>query len=308
MVEEWIDAGTGGGGVWLGEDGSERAERVRKQRIWPFKSPIYRAFGGEFGDIRAIFRPRVSLFVRVRAHLQPRLLVTEGGCRAGLPSLSRIRFSSSLCRQRGWGTLGDGGGGGQQRIFFFPQLGRTRGRTCQIRWSSRSEVGLALTVCIIRGRGGVRSSRGARAVLGSYWLLLGPSLPPLHVTTLLPRAPRQGLFADPERCSLGFTWENIPRFVHKGCQCLRACVRACVLGGEGTGGGGRAVLSIKMPALCFHTVEQRAGPVEDDTARAQARSARTASSDQYGLMPFLVRLERCCEPSAEPVQPSMIFP
>lgn len=36
--------------------GSEqRAERVRNQRIWPFKSPIYGAFGGEFGDIRVFF-------------------------------------------------------------------------------------------------------------------------------------------------------------------------------------------------------------------------------------------------------------
>lgn len=113
----------------------------------------------------------------------------------------------------------------------------------------------------------MRFSHGARSVLGSYWLLPGPSLPPpKHVTTLLPRAPRQGLFADPELCSLGFTWENIPSFVHKDCQCLRACVRACVLEGERERGGGQAVLSFKMPALCFHTVEQRAGPVEDDTA------------------------------------------
>lgn len=172
------------------------------------------------------------------------------------------------------GLGGRGGGGGQQRIFFSPQLGRTRGRTCQIRWLSHAEVGLTLTVCM-------GSGHGARSVLGSYRLLPGPSLPPpQHVTTLLPRAPRQGLFADPERCSLGFAWENIPSFVHKDCQCLRACVCAfvCWRERERGSGGGQAVLSIKMPALCFHTVEQRAGPVEDDTApkRGPDQRARPA--------------------------------
>lgn len=29
---------------------------------------------------------------------------------------------------------------------------------------------------------------------------------------------------------------------------------------------GHAVLSIKMPALCFHTVEQQAGPIAEDMA------------------------------------------
>lgn len=99
----------------------------------------------------------------------------------------------------------------------------------------------------------MRFSRGARSVLGSYWLLPGPSLPPpQHVTTLLPRAPRQGLFADPERCSLGFTWENIPSFVHKDCQCLRACVRACVLEGERERGD-----KLFYPSKCPHCVFTR---------------------------------------------------
>lgn len=185
----------------------------------------------------------------------------------GCPRCHESGFPHPFAGREGgedWGTEG----GGQQRIFFSTARQDTR-RTCQIRWISHAEVGLTLTVCIIREGSGMRFSHGARSVLGSYWLLLGPSLPPpQHVTTLLPRAPRQGLFADPERCSLGLTWENIPSFVHKDCQCLRACVRAraLVCWRERERGGGQTVLSIKMPALCFHTVEQRAGPVEDDTA------------------------------------------
>lgn len=132
----------------------------------------------------------------------------------------------------------------------------------------------------------MRFSHGARSVLGSYWLLLGPSLPPpKHVTTLLPRAPRQGLFADPERCSLGFTWENIPSFVHKDCQCLRACVRACVLEGEGAGGTGCSIHQNARIVFSHGGAASRACRGRHG-AKAQARSARTASSDQYGLMPF----------------------
>lgn len=57
MVEEWIDAGNGGEAFGTAKTGSERAERGRAQRIWPFKLPIYGAYGGEFGDIRVIFVP-----------------------------------------------------------------------------------------------------------------------------------------------------------------------------------------------------------------------------------------------------------
>lgn len=53
-------------------------------------------------------------------------------------------------------------------------------------------------------------------------------------------------------------------FVHKNCQCVCVCVYARVCKREGEGKRGQAVLSIKMPALYFHTAEQRAGPVEED--------------------------------------------
>lgn len=200
----------------------------------------------------------------------------------GYPRCHESGFPHPFAGREGgedWGTGGTGGEEVSRGFFFSPQLGRTRGRTCQIRWLSHAEVGLTLTVCM-------GSGHGARSVLGSYRLLPGPSLPPpQHVTTLLPRAPRQGLFADPERCSLGFAWENIPSFVHKDCQCLRACVRLCA-GGRGSGGGTSCSIHQNARIVFSHGGAASRACRGRHGAKARARSARTASSDQYGLMPF----------------------
>lgn len=122
-----------------------------------------------------------------------------------------------------------------------------------------------------------------------------------------------GPICRPRAVLLGFTWENIPAFVHKDYQCLRACVSACVLGGEGegerAGGGARCSIHQNARIVFSHGGAASRACRGRRGSRAQARSARTASSDQYGLMPFfLVRLESSCELSAEPVQSSMMFP
>lgn len=108
---------------------------------------------------------------------------------------------------------------------------------------------------------------------GLYWLLW--SLPPSkHVTTLLPRLTIRAFFADLKRSSLVFTWENISGFdmcTRSACDCapvlMRVYVCVCVCGvWIAMGERGHAVLSIKTPALCFHTVEQQAGPIVEDMA------------------------------------------
>ena len=43
---------------------------------------------------------------------------------------------------------------------------------------------------------------------------------------------------------------------------MRVCACVWIAIGE----RGHAVLSIKMPALCFHTVEKQAGPIVEDMA------------------------------------------
>lgn len=84
--------------------GSERAERVRNQRIWPFKSPIQRIrrwvwrYSGIFVIIVTRLCASTNSASRHRGRLQWR----------GDSSVSRIRISPTLCRQRGWGGPGTG--------------------------------------------------------------------------------------------------------------------------------------------------------------------------------------------------------
>lgn len=47
--------------------------------------------------------------------------------------------------------------------------------------------------------------------------------------------------------------------------CASVCMYARVVW-IAMGERGHAVLSIKMPALCFHTAEERAGPIAEDMA------------------------------------------
>lgn len=69
--------------------------------------------------------------------------------------------------------------------------------------------------------------------------------------------------------------------------CVRACVRLCA-GGRGREGAGGTSCSIHQNARIVFSHGGAASRAcrGRHGAKARARSARTASSDQYGLMPF----------------------
>lgn len=122
--------------------------------------------------------------------------------RRATSSVSRIRFSPALCRQRGWGGPGTGS------VEDFLQLGWTLGdaqatvsKKKKNLWILYAEVGRS--ICIIAEHKGMRSSL---VPIVAGWVHIG-CLEPASLKTChhpAPTANNQGLFADLKRSSLVF--------------------------------------------------------------------------------------------------------
>lgn len=93
--------------------------------------------------------------------------------------------------------------------------------------------------------------------IGCCWRLPLPK----DVTTLLPRLTARAYL----QTLSAVVWASLEKTSLALCtRTANVCVRVFVSERERDRGRGQAVLSIKMPALYFHTAEQREGPVEED--------------------------------------------
>lgn len=173
--------------------GSERAERVRNQRIWPFKSPIYSAFGGEFGDIRVFFSLCIIIVTRLCASAT-RLLASEGGCsREGLHQCHESGFPQPFAGREG----GQHWGQGQWKIFYSSAgLEDAQATVSKNRWILYGEAGRISINLHISGTERHALQACAHFLLGSHWLLELASFKTCHHPAST--ANNQGLFCRPE--------------------------------------------------------------------------------------------------------------
>lgn len=196
---------------------------MRNQRIWPFKSPIYGAFRGEFGDIRVFFSLCIIIVTRLCASAT-RLLATEGGCsREGLHQCHESGFPQPFAGREG----GQDWGQGQWKIFYSSAgLEDAQATVFKNRWILYGEAGRISINLHISGT----ERHALQACAHFCWVHIGcQSLPPSkHVTTLLPRLTIKAFFADLKRSNLGFTEGKYLWLCAQGLSVLAHRMRVCV--------------------------------------------------------------------------------
>lgn len=239
-MEEGKEEGGGGGADRHWQRRGRRLARWRRgvseQSGWETSGsgPLnhqYSAIGGEFGDIRVFFCPCIIIVTRLWASATPASRHRGRLQRRGASSVSRIRFSPALCRQRGWG--GPGTGSVEDFLLLGWTLEDAQATVSKNLWIPHAEVGLS--ICIIAEHKGMRS--GLVPVVAG-WAHIGCwSLPPLkHVTTLLPRLTARACL----QTWSGLVWSSLGKIslalicalglpvLARLCVCMDVCLCVCV--------------------------------------------------------------------------------